>query len=152
MPGIFGSKPSDAHIIWRTGRDQDGKKRFDFEYLELWAAHFGVDYEEWTRTDHRRSDDSRAQHALIFHYSETGGQEVSLGDREWKMGSQKRPRTFIEIDETGVARMRSWSSEVILDIAELVADGTTFKLRTMDDEAKKLDVRHLAKRPDESEG
>jgi len=25
--GIFGSKPSDAHVIWRSGRENDGETK-----------------------------------------------------------------------------------------------------------------------------
>ena len=148
MGGIFGSKPSDAHVIWRTGRDDDGKKKFDFEYLELWAAHFGVDYEAWTRTDHERGDSPRAQHACVFAWEQTGGDELSIGDRNWTMGEQQKPRTFVEIDEHGMVRINGWSSEAILDVGELVLSGPTFKLRTLDGETKTLDARTLAKRPD----
>ena len=152
MGGIFGSKPSDAHVIWRTGRDDDGKKKFDFEYLQLWAAHFGVDYEEWTRTDHDRSDELRAQHACVFNWATTGGQEISLGDANWTMGAQEKPRTFVEIDEAGVARFKGWSSDAVLDVAELVIDGTRFKLKTVDGVGRELDATALAERPDEASG
>ena len=148
MGSIFGSKPSDEHVIWRSGRDGDGKKKFDFQYLELWAAHFGANYEEWSRTDHDRGDTPRDQFAVVFHWSAGGGQEISLGETSWTMGSNEVPRTFLEIDEEGMARLRGWTSEAILDVDELVLEGTTFKLRTSDGETKSLDVRKLANRPD----
>lgn len=148
MAGIFGSKPSDAHVIWRTGRDDDGKKQFDFEYLQLWAANFGVDYERWTRTDHDRGDEPRAQHACVFNWARTGGQEMAIGDSNWSMGSQRKPRTFVEIDEAGVARIRGWSDEAIIDVGELVLDGTAFELKTVDGTVKTLDARTLADQPD----
>lgn len=151
MGGIFGSKPSDGHVIWRSGRDNEGKKKFDFEYLELWAAHFGVDYEEWERTDHDRGDEPRAQYAIVFRWSAGGGQEISLGEKSWTMGKKKTPRTFVEIDGNGIARFKGWSSEAILDVDELVVDGTKFKLRTADGETKRLDVKKLAKKPDTTE-
>ncbi|MBV0903390.1 hypothetical protein [Haloarcula salina] len=148
MPGIFGSKPSDAHVIWRSGRNNDGKKKFDFEYLELWAAHFGVDFEQWTRVDHDRGDEPREQFACVFRWSKTGGQELSVGDEEWTMGTQRKPRTFLEIDEEGMVRLRGWSTEATLDVDELVLQKTVLKLRTADGTVKKLDVRKLSKRPE----
>jgi len=145
--GIFGSKPSDAHVIWRSGRDNDGKKRFDFEYLELWAAHFGVDYEEWERVDHERSTDPRRQHVCVFARSTGGGAEVSLGEESWTMGATETPRTFIEIDEAGLLRLQGWTTELTLDVTELVVDGPRLKLRTADGTTKSLDTRKLATRP-----
>ncbi|MFC6976089.1 hypothetical protein ACFQL1_17580 [Halomicroarcula sp. GCM10025709] len=147
MGGVFGSKPSDAHVVWRSGRDDDGVKQFDFEYLRLWAAHFGVDYEQWERVDHERADEPRTQHACVFHWAETGGQEFSLGGADWSMGSQEKPRTFIEIDEAGMGRFKGWASEAVLDIDELVLDGTTCRLRTADGTRKALDVSKLTTEP-----
>jgi hypothetical protein len=152
VAGVFGSKPSDAHVIWRTGRDDDGKKKFDFEYLRLWAAHFGVDYEQWTRTDHERSDEPRVQHACVFNWATTGGQEITIGDSNWSMGRQRKPRTFVEIDEAGVARIKGWSAEAILDVSELVVDGTTFDLQTVDGAVKTLDATALADSPEDDAG
>jgi len=144
MSGYFDNKPSDSHVVWQTER---GKKKFDFEYLELWAAHFGVEYQEWERTDHARGDRQRHQHVCVFRWNEDGGEELSLGDRTWTMGENRRPRTFIEIDEAGMARFEGWTSEAILDLAELVLDGPTCRLHTTAGETKRLDVWKLARRP-----
>ncbi|GGK80719.1 hypothetical protein [Haloarcula sebkhae] len=148
MGSMFGSKPSEAHVIWRSGRNDDGKKKFDFEYLELWAAHFGVDFEQWTRVDHDRADEPREQFACVFRWSKSGGQELSVGDEEWTMGSQRKPRTFLEIDDEGMVRLRGWTSETTLDVEELVLKKTVLKLKTADGTVKKLDVRKLSKRPE----
>ncbi|KAA9397916.1 hypothetical protein Har1130_06450 [Haloarcula sp. CBA1130] len=148
MGSMFGSKPSEAHVIWRSGRDSGGKKKFDFEYLELWAAHFGVDFEQWTRVDHDRGDEPREQFACVFRWSQSGGQELSVGDEEWTMGSQRKPRTFLEIDEEGMVRLRGWTSETTLDVEELVLKKTVLTLKTADSTVKKLDVRKLSKRPE----
>ena len=147
VTGFFESKPSDAHVIWRSGRD-DGKKRFDFEYLELWAAHFGVGYEVWERVDHERGDEPRQQHVCVFSRAEAGGTAVSLGDESWSMGEATKPRTFVEIDEAGMVRFQGWTTKTTLDVVELVVDGTTLKLRTADGERKSLETRRLASRPD----
>jgi hypothetical protein len=148
MGSMFGSKPSESHVIWRSGRDNDGKQKFDFEYLELWAAHFGVDFEQWTRVDHDRGDEPREQFACVFRWSKSGGQELSVGDKEWTMGSQRKPRTFIEIDEEGMVRLRGWNTETTLDVDELILKKTTLKLKTADGSVKKLDVRKLSKQPE----
>ncbi|WP_277541622.1 hypothetical protein [Haloarcula laminariae] len=148
MGSFFGSKPSEAHVIWRSGRDADGQKRFDFEYLELWAAHFGIDYEEWERVDHERGEQARKQHVCVFARAETGGTEVSLGGESWSMDAATKPRTFIEIDEAGMVRLQGWTTKTTLDVVELVIDGTTLKLRTADGQHKSLDTRRLSSRPD----
>lgn len=147
MGGIFGSKPSDAHVIWRSGRDDDGTKCFDFEYLELWAAHFGAEYEEWQRVDHERAAEPRVQHVCVFARTKRGGEEVSLGGESWSMGAVEKPRTFIEIDDAGLLRLQGWSTTTILDVDELVIDGTTLKLRTAEGSTKSIDTRKLATRP-----
>lgn len=147
MGSIFGSKPSDAHVIWRSGRDNDGKKRFDFEYLKLWAAHFGAEYEEWERVDHERADEPRVQHVCVFSRTKDGGTEVSLGGESWNMSAVEKPRTFVEIDEAGLLRLQGWSTEATLDVDELVVDGPTLKLRTADGTTKSVDTRKLGRRP-----
>jgi len=145
---LFGSKPSDAHGVWRGGRDKDGTKRFDFEYLELWAAHFGADYEEWDRVDHARGDEPRRQHVCVFARSRGGQAEVSLGGESWDMDAVEKPRTFVEIDEAGMLRLQGWTTEATLDVDELVVDGASLKLRTAGGETKSVDTWKLATRPD----
>jgi len=145
---LFGAKPSDAHVVWRSGRDDDGKKRFDFEYLELWAAHFGADYEEWERVDHARGDEPRHQHVCVFARTRGGETAVSLGGESWDMGAVEKPRTFVEIDDAGTLRLQAWTTEATLDVDELVVDGATLKLRTADGETKSVDTRKLTTRPD----
>jgi len=144
MGGAFGKKPSDSHVIWtnRSGEGK-GKKKFDFEYLELWAAHFGVDFETRTRVDHARSDDPRAQYVVIFEWEELDVETIELGDREWSMGQQRTPRTFIEIDSRGEGRIKSWSSEVVVDFRELWLDGPAVKMQTSEHGKKAIDARKL---------
>jgi len=148
MGSVFGSKPSDSHIIWRNGRDDGGIKRFDFEYLELWAAHFGVEYAEWERVDHDRGDEPRAQHVCVFTRAKSGGKEVSLDGETWAMGGTEKPRTFLEIDDAGMLRLRGWTTKRIIDVDELVVDGPRIRLRTADGETKSLDARKLCSRPE----
>jgi hypothetical protein len=144
---FFNSKPTDAHVIWRSGRDSDGKKKFDFEYLRLWAAHFGVEYKQWERVDHERADEPRTQHVCVFRRATTDENELSLDGESWSMGTVKKPRTFVEIDEAGVIRLRSWSHKNIYDAEEFFIDSTVFKLKTANGEKKAIDTRKLANRP-----
>jgi hypothetical protein len=147
VAGFFDSKPSEAHVVWQSGPD-DGTTKFDFEYLELWAAHFGVEYKEWDRVDHERGDESRKQHVCVFARTKTGGNEVSLDGETWTMGATEKPRTFIEIDTEGMLRLQGWTTERIVDLDELVIDGTTLKLRTATGDTKSLDTSRLASRPE----
>jgi len=147
MGSIFGSKPSDAHVVWRSGRDDDGKKRFDFEYLELWAAHFGAEYEEWGRVDHERADEPRIQHVCVFTRTKGGGSEVSLGGESWEMGAVETPRTFVEIDDAGLLRLQGWPTAATLDVDELVVDGANLNFRTAEGSTRSVDTRTLSRRP-----
>lgn len=142
MPGSFGQKPSNSHVVWRSGAN-GGRKRFDFEYLELWAAQFGVDYDTRTRTDHERAAETREQHLCVFEWTETEGEEISMGDKSWTMGTKRTPRTFIEIDEEGAARLKGWSEEAVLDIEELWIDGSVLKMRAAERGKTALDARKL---------
>jgi hypothetical protein len=144
MGGAFGKKPSDSHVIWtnRSGAGE-GKKKFDFEYLELWAAHFGVDYETRVRVDHERSDRPREQHVVIFEWEQLETETMELGDREWTMGQQRTPRTFIEIDNSGEGRIKSWSTEIVVDFRELWLDGPAVKMKTTAHGKKAIDARKL---------
>ncbi len=101
MGSVFGSKPSEAHVIWRSGRNNDGKKKFDFEYLELWAAHFGVDFEQWTRVDHDRADEPREHFACVFRWSKSGGRSSPSATRV-DVGSQRARTVYVNRRGRGV--------------------------------------------------
>ncbi len=58
------------------------------------------------------------------------------------MGSQRKPRTFVEIDEEGVVRLRGWNSETTLESMNW-CDKTVLK-RNRRWTVKKLDVRKLS--------
>lgn len=144
MAGTFGQKPSNAHVIWTNRAEKgEGKKRFDFDYLELWAAHFGIDYENRVRVDHDRSDDPLTQHLVVFEWARAESQTVEMGDSSWDLGGNETPRTFVEIDEAGFARLKSWESEAILDLRELWIDGPVLKMKTGEKGNKTLDTRKL---------
>lgn len=146
MAGTFGKKPSNAHVVWtnRPGEGK-GKKKFDFEYLELWAAHFGIDYENRTRVDHERSEKPRQQHLVVFEWAKAAEETIEMGDSTWELGGNETPRTFVEIDEAGLARMKSWENEVVLDLRELWIDGPALRMRTANRGKKSLDTRKLLK-------
>lgn len=144
MVGTFGQKPSDSHVVWtsRSGEGR-GKKRFDFDYLRLWAAHFGIEYDNRTRVDHERGDEPRKQHLVVFEQDTAKRETIEMGDSTWELGGIETPRTFVEIDETGMARMKSWEHEAVLDIRELWIDGPVLRMKTADRGAKALDTRTL---------
>jgi len=66
-----------------------------------------------------------------------------MGDTTWELGGTETPRTFVEMDETGTARLRSWRSEVVFDVRELWIDGPVLRIRTADHGKKRLDTREL---------
>jgi len=145
MVGAFGKKPSNSHVVWTGGgpRDEEGTKRFDFEYMELWAAQFGIDYESRTRVDHERGDEPREQHACIFEWAKTTGQSIELNGEEWTMGQKETPRTFLEIDDAGIARLKGWNTETTFDVVECWFDGPSMKFKTRNEGNKKVDGRKL---------
>lgn len=153
MVGTFGQKPSNAHVIWTNRVEKGaGKKRFDFEYLELWAAHFGIDYENRARVDHERSEDPRRQHLVVFEWARAKNETVEMGDSSWELGGNETPRTFVEIDEAGFARLKSWESEAVLDLRELWIDGPVLKMKTANSGNKTLDTRKLLASNEPSDG
>jgi len=72
-----------------------------------------------------------------------------VGGDEWEIATQETPRTFLEIDEAGEARLKSWTDEYVFDLDELWADGAAVAFRaTGIDGAKRLDSRKLTGPPD----
>jgi hypothetical protein len=152
MPGTFGKKPSNAHVVW-TNREGEGrgKKRFDFKYLKLWAANFGVDYETRTRVDHDRAEEPRHQHLVVFEWAKSSQRTIEMGDESWDVGGTETPRTFVEIDEAGDARIKSWKHEAVVDLREMYLDGTVVKIRTADRGKKALDAQNLLRKARDSD-
>lgn len=144
MVGTFGQKPSNSHVVWtnRSG-DGTGKKRFDFDFLERWADHLGIDFENRTRVDHDRSEEPRKQHLVVIEWATSKNETVEMGDSSWELGGNETPRTFVEIDETGMARLRSWGHEAVLDLRELWIDGPVMRMKTANHGKKALDTRKL---------
>lgn len=145
MGSTFRGKPSKSHIIWiRKTRDGAKTKRFDKERFEKWTEHTGFDFDTTTRVDHQRGDEPRKQFRCVFNWTTTAGESIEVDGEEWELGSQKTPRTFIEVDEKGEARVKGWTHESIYDVAEMKHDGPELLIKTADEEKKRLDGREYA--------
>lgn len=146
--GSFRGKPSKSHIIW-TRRTREGaeKKRFDKKHFRKWVKHCGFEFDQTTRVDHDRGDEPRAQFRSIFKWTTTAGETFEVGDEEWELGNQKTPRTFIEIDEKGMARIKGWSFETVVDIQEMKHKGPELLIKTTDGEKKRLNCRRFVTDP-----
>jgi hypothetical protein len=148
--GSFRGKPSRSYIVWtRKTRDGAGKKRIDQEHFERWANHFGFDFESEMRVDHGRAEEPRQQYRCVFAWGETEGETIRLGDEEWSMGRQKTPRTFVEIDGAGLARVKSWEFETTVDVVGMRHDGPELLVETAAGEQKRLDARRFVTPPRE---
>lgn len=146
----FRGKPTKKHILWsRETRDGAARKRFDRDYFSRWAAHYDVDFDTDTRVDHDRSDDPRAQCRCVFTWERMESESVELGDEEWSFGQQRTPRTFIEIDEKGLARIRDWDDERVVDLRVLRHEGPVLFGERADGNNERLDARRLSQRPDD---
>ena len=148
--GSFRGKPSNSHIIWtRETRDGAGQRRFDHDHFRKWADHCGFDFETATRVDHDRADEPRTQYRCVFTWETMAEETIEFGGEEWSLGDQQTPRTFIEIDEGGQARVKGWSFETILDVVEMRHKGPELLIRTADGERKRLNGRTFVERPRE---
>lgn len=147
--GGFRSKPTPTHIIWVRGgaRESGGKKRFDDRHFEKWANHVGLDFERETLVDHERADEPRMQHRVVFTWGQTDPETISLGEDEWSLGTQKTPRTFIEVDEAGLARIKGWSFETVLDVVDMRHKGPELLIETAEGEKKRLNGRKFVADP-----
>lgn len=144
----FRSRPSKTHIIWtRQTRNGATRKRLDEKHLEKWASHCGFDFDTTTRVDHDRSDDPRKQFRVVFRWGEMDQETIAFGDEEWDLGTQKTPRTFIEVDEGGLARVRGWNFETIFDVREMRHKGPELLIRTASDDTKRLNGRKFVQNP-----
>jgi hypothetical protein len=134
----IGKKPSDNHIIWKSGKG-DQTKRFHEALLTKWCRTIGVDFETYSRVDHDRGDEPRTQYQCVFSYQTDAGDSFDMGDEEWTIRTDKTPRTFVEIDEAGMMRIQGFSVERIVDVEELWYDGSTLVVKP-EGEDKKLTI------------
>jgi hypothetical protein len=168
----IGRKPSPRHIVWKSGKD-DQKKRFHESLLKKWCRKFAIDFENYIRVDHERSDEPRAQYQCVFilpaiitwrfstprgveifyeviagsiSYQSGAGESFDMGDEEWTIQAAETPRTFVEIDEAGAMRIQGWSVERIVDVEELWYDGSQLVVKP-DGEDRKLTIDATDLRP-----
>ncbi|MFB6087420.1 MAG: hypothetical protein ABEJ85_02770 [Haloarculaceae archaeon] len=148
QPPSFRGKPSETHVIWRRdGAEAGVEKRFDEDELRGWCSAFDVSYETDRRVDHDRAGEPREQYRCVFSWSSAESESFDMGEDEWEIETQKTPRTFVEIDEHGVMRVKSWDTEHILDIEELWLEDTSMVFRAAEvDGTKRLDARKLKSR------
>lgn len=141
----IGRKPSDHHIVWKSGKN-DQTKRFHESLLKKWCRKFSIDFENYTRVDHERSDEPRTQYQCVFSYQSGAGESFDMGDEEWTVQAEETPRTFVEIDESGAMRIQGWSVERIVDVEELWYDGSQLVVKP-DGEDRKLTIDATDLRP-----
>jgi len=149
-PPTFRGKPSEDHVLWRrSGAGENVPKRFDEDRLRAWVSSLGIDYESDKRVDHDRADEPREQHRVVFAWADAETESFGMGDDEWEIETQETPRTFLEIDERGEARLKTWTDEYVFEIQELKLDGSAFVFHAADlDSAKKLDAQKLMTEPE----
>lgn len=119
-------------------------KRFDAKYFNQWVNHCGFDFDSRKRTDHERSENSRMQFRCVFQWARRKPKTMEVAGKEVQLGSQKTPKTFIEIDEEGYARVKAGSKEEVINITEMVFKGSTLLIKTAEGNKKKLDGKKLA--------
>ena len=83
----------------------------------------------------------------MFRWGQTSSKSIEFGDEEWELGNQKTPRTFVEIDAEGMARVKGWQFETVLDIAEMRHKGPELLIKTADGSKKRLNGRRLVEKP-----
>ncbi|MFB6179197.1 MAG: hypothetical protein ABEI77_05680 [Halorientalis sp.] len=120
--------------MW-TPDPETGVKRFDEAYLRNWCQHFGFDFERYSRVDHDRGDESRTQYQCVFSYQKNNSESIEIDGERWSIGTEKMPRTFVEIDEEGLLRVQGWSTERILDVEALWHDGTKLMIEAANNES-----------------
>lgn len=143
--GSFRGKPSQSHILWsREARSGGSSKRFDDQHFKKWVNHCGFDFDKQQRIDHERAEESRTQFRCVFRWGKREQQEMEIGDRDFQLGSQKTPVTFLEIDQEGFARVKVGSTEEVFDITEMRHDGAALLITTATGDKKKLDGKKLS--------
>lgn len=144
----FRGKPSPSHVIWTRGSGS-GTKRFDHDHFEKWATHCGFDFERETRVDHERAEEPREQYRVVFRWGQSDPETIELGDEEWSMATRKTPRTFVEVDEAGVARIKGWTAETTMDVVEMRHKGPDLLVIGADGERKRINARKFVTDPRE---
>ncbi|WP_436935390.1 hypothetical protein [Halovenus marina] len=148
----FRGKPSKSHIIWtRSTRSGATRKRFDDEHFEKWATHCGFDFERTKHVDHDRGGEPRAQCRCVFSWGKLSDETIEVDGESWDFGDQTVPRTFIEIDEKGLARVKGWKFETIYDIRMMRHKGPELLIETANEGRKRLNGRKFVTGPREQQ-
>lgn len=143
-PPSISKKPSKRHFLWSSGPDDD-VKRFHEEYLVKWCNHCDFDFEKFTRVDHDRGEEPRTQYQCVFSYGEGSGDSFEMDGKEWDIGSERVPQTFIEIDDEGLMRVQGWETERIIDVEEFWHEGVELVVVPNDEDTKlRLDASELS--------
>lgn len=143
--GSFRGRPSKKHLLWsRQAASGTASKRFDDTLFRKWVRHHGFDFDKQMRIDHDRADESRTQFRCVFAWGRRKGKEVEIDGKEVQLGSQKAPKTFIEIDEQGLARVKAGSVEEVYDVVEMRYDGPALLVETASGGKKKVDGAKLS--------
>ena len=108
----FGGQPSPTHVLWTD----EGGKRFDAGRLRDWCDRQDLTLTRDRRVDHDRGDDLREQYRIVVTWADGESTSFDMGDREWSVTTQESPRTFVEIDSEGIARIGAHDGERIVDL------------------------------------
>jgi hypothetical protein len=148
MAGYRG-RPSKKHIVWtRETRDGVAKKRFDNERFERWANHCNFDFETSKRVDHDRAEEPRMQYRCVFAWGQMDHKSFEFGDEEWELAGQKTPRTFVEVDEEGTARIKDWEDEDVYDVRTMKFKGPNLLVETNGGQEMRLESKKLRTEPE----
>lgn len=128
MPLTTGSRPTALHVVWPTESTSGPDRAVDPRPLVAWSDRFGFDTERTTRVDHDRADGPRPQVRVVFRRERAETQTLSMGDREWTLGGQEVPAGFVEIDDRGSARVKTWETDRVLTLTSLRVDGPSLVL------------------------
>ncbi len=146
MPLTTGSRPSERHVVWPTESASGPDRAVDPRPLVAWAQRFGFDTERTKRVDHDRAERSRPQVRIVFRRERAETQTLSMGEREWTLGGTEVPAGFLEIDDRGAARVRTWETDRVVELESLRIDGPRLVLEAGAFEGeKRLDGRELGR-------
>ena len=123
MPLTSGSRPSEHHVVWPTPEGSGPDRAVDPRPLVAWSQQFDFDVEQTTAVDHDRADGPRPQVRSVFRHERADTHRLTMGDRTWTLGGHRTAGAFIELDDRGTARIRTWEEDVVLDLESLRVDG-----------------------------
>jgi hypothetical protein len=145
---LFDEKPSSSHVVWQDTDDGQRMKKFDFEYLRLWASQFNLKYCEWYREDTDRAREPRKQHLVIFEEADApteNGIELNseLDVDPSSSSGTPTPLTFLEIDECGSARIQGHDHSLVYNVIELTVEKRDITFRTAGRSTKQIHIENF---------